>query len=132
MVKEKEKETNSKKAVKKVTVKKVTVKKTAVKKPTVKKEKVEKKIRTKKKTRSDSTETSHVTHELIPLHEKITEKEAEELFKYHDITIKELPKIIRNDPAIRHLKAKENDIIKITRNSPTAGTSIFYRGVINE
>ncbi|MCC7574130.1 DNA-directed RNA polymerase subunit H [Candidatus Woesearchaeota archaeon] len=122
MAKKNEKETNSKK-----TIKKVTVKKTAVKK-----EKAEKVVRTKKKTRADTKETSHVKHSLIPLHEKITEKEAQELFDYHNITIKELPKIIRNDPAIRHLKAKENDIIKITRTSSTAGKAIFYRGVINE
>jgi DNA-directed RNA polymerase subunit H len=122
MAKQKE-ETNSKKAVKKVAVKKVTTKKV---------EKKEKQIQTKKKTRTATKEVTIVKHELIPLHEKITEKEAQELFKYHNITIKELPKIIRNDPAIRHLEAKENDIIKITRASPTAGKTIFYRGVINE
>jgi DNA-directed RNA polymerase subunit H len=77
-------------------------------------------------------DTSKLVHDFVPLHEKISAKEAEELFKFHNITIKELPKILKKDAAIRHLNAEENDIIKITRKSPTAGVSVFYRGVINE
>jgi DNA-directed RNA polymerase subunit H len=125
MAEKKEKKTTSKSAEKK-TVKK-TVKKVKEAKP-----KKEKEIRTKKIVRATSKEITLVEHELIPKHEKITDKEAQALFEFHNITIKELPKIIKNDPAIRHLNAKENDIIKITRASPTAGISVFYRGVINE
>ncbi len=72
-----------------------------------------------------------IRHVLIPEHIKLTEKEKEELFKKYNITIRELPKILSSDPAIRHLGAKEGDVIKIIRKSPTAGESIFYRGVIN-
>jgi DNA-directed RNA polymerase subunit H len=68
----------------------------------------------------------------VPVHVKLSEKEAQELLSMHKITIKELPKIFIDDPAIRHLGVKENDIIKIIRNSPTAGKSVFYRGVIDE
>lgn len=107
---------SSNKPVKKATTKKVVKK--AAKKVTTKKAKVR--------------ETSKVIHFLVPLHEKVSEKEAKEMFEYHNITIKELPKILKNDPAIRHLNVEENDVIKITRQSPTAGTTIFYRGVINE
>ena len=78
------------------------------------------------------TTTEKVAHTFVPEHTKITEKEKEEIFKYHNITIKELPKILISDPAIRHLAVKENDVIKITRKSPTAGKSEFYRGVIHE
>jgi DNA-directed RNA polymerase subunit H (RpoH/RPB5) len=73
-----------------------------------------------------------ISHVLIPSHVKISEKEKEELFKRYNITTRELPKIDRNDPAIAHLDVKENDVIRIDRKSPTAGTSVFYRGVINE
>ena len=117
---------------KKTTKKAVKVVKKTTKKATTKKVPKEKVMRTKKMVRATSKEVTIVNHTLIPKHEKITEKEAQELFEYHNITIKELPKIIKNDPAIRHLDVKENDIIKITRKSPTAGTTIFYRGVINE
>ena len=72
------------------------------------------------------------THNLIPEHTKISEKEKEELFKEYNITLRELPKIYKTDPAIVNLNAKENDVIKIIRKSSTAGRAVFYRGVINE
>jgi len=46
------------------------------------------------------------------------------------VTEKELPKIFSTDPAIRHLNVKKGDVIKITRKSPTAGETIYYRVVI--
>ena len=70
-------------------------------------------------------------HILIPLHTKISDKEKEALFEHYNITLRELPKIFKEDPAIAHLDAKENDIIKVERVSSTAGKTIFYRGVIN-
>jgi DNA-directed RNA polymerase subunit H len=73
-----------------------------------------------------------ISHILIPEHSKLSEKEKEELFKRYTITIRELPKIYKNDPAIVDLGVKENDVIKIIRKSPGIGSSIFYRGVINE
>lgn len=76
--------------------------------------------------------TEQINHTLIPLHEKISENEKKELYTKYNITFKELPKIIIKDPAIRHLEVKVGDVIKITRNSPTAGRAIFYRGVTNE
>lgn len=96
-----------------------------------------KKIVTKKKTAaskktSKPVSTEIIMHDLVPEHKKLSQKESEELFKRYSITMKELPKIFVKDPAIRHLDAKENDIIKIIRKSPTAGSSVFYRGVINE
>ncbi len=70
-------------------------------------------------------------HFLIPEHEKISEKEKEELLKRYNVDLLELPKIKKTDPAIRHLDVKIGDIIRITRQSPTAGKSIFYRVVVN-
>jgi DNA-directed RNA polymerase subunit H (RpoH/RPB5) len=71
-------------------------------------------------------------HELVPEHIKLSEKEKQELFEKYSITIAELPKIIIKDPAIRHLDIKIGDVIKIKRDSETAGEIYFYRGVINE
>jgi len=120
--------------VKVVKVKVVKEKIAKVKTPKVKvvKPKKEKVLRTKKIVRPSSKETTKFSHFLIPLHEKASEKEIKDLFEYHNISMKELPKILINDPAIRHLNAKENDVIRITRKSETAGKSVFYRGVINE
>jgi len=70
-------------------------------------------------------------HILVPKHIKLGEKEKEQLFEKYGITLKELPKILRDDPAIEQLDVKSGDVIKIIRKSPTAGEAVFYRGVIN-
>ena len=71
-------------------------------------------------------------HVLLPKVTKLSDKEKEDLFSKYSITIKELPKILRNDPTLCNIDPKAGDIIKIIRVSQTAGESIFYRGVINE
>jgi len=70
-------------------------------------------------------------HVLVPKHIKISEKEKEEVLKEYNITLKELPKILKDDPAIEKLNVKAGDVIKVIRKSPTAGESVFYRGVTN-
>ncbi len=71
-------------------------------------------------------------HVLVPKHIKLTIKERNDLFDKYNISIVELPKIKVDDPAIAHLNVKEGDVIKIIRNSLTAGETEFYRGVISE
>ncbi len=105
-------------------------KETQGKKKSVASKKAVKKAAKKKKARVK--DTSKVEHDLVPEHIKLSDKEKEELYKRYSVTPKELPKIFISDPAIRHLDARENDIIMIKRKSPTAGESVFYRGVINE
>ncbi len=70
-------------------------------------------------------------HILVPKHEILSESEKNKLFEQYRITIKEMPRIQADDPAIVHLKAKPGDMIKITRKSPTAGTVYYYRVVSN-
>ena len=70
-------------------------------------------------------------HILVPKHSKLSEKDKQELFEKYNITFKELPKINKKDPAIAELDIKSGDVIKIARESPTAGKAVFYRGVIN-
>ena len=71
-------------------------------------------------------------HELVPKHEKLSEKEATALMEKYHATLRELPKIGSNDPGIQGLGVKQGDIIKITRKSYTAGETVFYRGVVDE
>jgi DNA-directed RNA polymerase subunit H len=70
-------------------------------------------------------------HILVSKHSKLGEKETKTLLEQYGITKKELPRIIKKDPSIKDLNVKSGDIIKIERKSPTAGTAIFYRCVIN-
>ena len=70
-------------------------------------------------------------HTLVPEHTKLNKTESEEVLKTYNITRVQLPKIVITDPAIQHLKPSLGDIIKIVRKSPTKGTSVYYRVVIN-
>ncbi len=85
--------------------------------------------------KSDANEASivhEVKHFLIPKHELLTNSEKVELLKKYEITVDDLPKILITDPAIRTLGAKASDVIRVVRNSPTSGTSYYYRGVVSE
>ncbi|MBN1792882.1 DNA-directed RNA polymerase subunit H [Candidatus Woesearchaeota archaeon] len=73
-----------------------------------------------------------IAHELVPEHTKLSDKDKKALYAKYNITLREIPKIFISDPAIAHLGAKEGDVIRIKRNSRTAGESVFYRGVIKE
>lgn len=69
-------------------------------------------------------------HRLVPKHEKISEEETEELLEEYNISKENLPKIESNDSAIKNLDVEVGDIIKITRESPSAGKSEYFRVVI--
>ena len=75
------------------------------------------------------TITNHV---LVPKHEKLTEKETQQLFEKYNISVADLPAISKNDVALYGMDVHVGDVIKVTRKSPTAGIAIFYRGVVNE
>ncbi len=68
--------------------------------------------------------------ELVPKHTILGEKEKNELLKRYGITLKELPRILESDPMAKLLDAKPGDVIKIERESPVAGKSVYYRVVV--
>ena len=49
----------------------------------------------------------------------------------YNISLKELTRILKIDPAISNLNISPGDVIKIIRQSPSSGEAIFYRIVIN-
>ncbi len=69
-------------------------------------------------------------HILVPKHEILSKEEAEELLKTLGVSREQLPKIRADDPIAREIGAKPGDIVRIIRESPTAGRSIAYRLVI--
>lgn len=66
---------------------------------------------------------------MVPKHVKLSESETKKLLEKYNLTTKELPKILKADPAIAELDAKPGDIIKIIRKSKVAGEIAYYRGV---
>ena len=78
----------------------------------------------KKKFKSDK-------HILIPKHLKLSESQKEKLLEKYNISTKELPRILKTDAAIASLGVKPGDVIKITRDSQTAGEALFYRVVVD-
>ena len=69
-------------------------------------------------------------HVYVPKHEIISIQEAEKILEKYNCKPTELPLIFVTDPAILGLGVKPGDMIKITRKSPTAGTSLYYRYVV--
>ena len=69
-------------------------------------------------------------HVFKPKHEIITKKEAEEVLKKFNCQPTQLPLILLTDPAIVNLGVKPGDMIKITRDSATAGEHLYYRYVV--
>lgn len=71
------------------------------------------------------------THILVPKHSKLSVEETNKLLDKLNISVNQLPKILKSDPAIRHIETEPGDVICIERNSPTAGKANYYRVVIN-
>lgn len=71
-------------------------------------------------------------HVLVPKHELLGDKEKKAILEKHSASLEDFPKILITDPAITHLSVKEGDMIKITRDSLTAGDAAFFRVVIAE
>lgn len=70
-------------------------------------------------------------HHLIYPAAKLSDAEKQELLQKYNVTLKDLPKILKEDPTLTKLSIKIGDVIKIERPSKTAGLSHYYRVVIN-
>ncbi|HIG93085.1 MAG: DNA-directed RNA polymerase subunit H [archaeon GW2011_AR9] len=71
-------------------------------------------------------------HNLVPKHTKVSDSEKAKLFEKYLIGARELPKIMKDDPAIAKLSLKGGDIVKIERASKTVGMTTYYRAVVEE
>lgn len=69
-------------------------------------------------------------HELVPEHEVMDDDAVDELCTEYDIDKTQLPKITRDDAAVKNLEAEVGDVIRIERESPTAGETTYYRIVV--
>ena len=69
-------------------------------------------------------------HVLVPKHEILSSKEREELLAKYRVEPYQLPRIRISDPAVIAIGAKAGDVVKVVRNSPTAGEYLAYRYVV--
>ncbi len=73
---------------------------------------------------------SLLNHELIPRHEIMSEEELKLVLKRYNIGKEQLPKIKVGDPVVKEIGAQVGEVVKIFRNSQTAGEAFYYRLVI--
>jgi DNA-directed RNA polymerase subunit H len=69
-------------------------------------------------------------HVLVPKHEILSEAAAKKVLERYRVVPHQLPLIKSSDPVAKAIGAKPGDILKITRESPTAGRTIAYRHVV--
>ena len=60
----------------------------------------------------------------------LSPEEKEQVLQRYGIKPYQLPQILSSDPCVKAIGAVPGDIIRITKKSPTAGISHFYRYVV--
>ncbi|MFA5126230.1 MAG: DNA-directed RNA polymerase subunit H [archaeon] len=69
-------------------------------------------------------------HYLVPEHVLIKKEKVAELMAELGIKKDALPRIDKTDAAIKNLRPEKGDVVKIIRDSLTAGQAVYYRRVI--
>ena len=67
---------------------------------------------------------------LVPQCRILSEEEEKEFLEKNNISKKQLPLILSNDPVVKAMNAKVGNIIEFVRKSKTAGLSKYYRVVV--
>ncbi len=70
-------------------------------------------------------------HELVPKHVIASDDEVKMVLDYYAIKKPQLPRIMKDDPAAKVLGAKAGQVLRIERESPTAGKTYYYRLVVD-
>jgi DNA-directed RNA polymerase subunit H len=77
-----------------------------------------------------STSFDVLKHMMVPDHQIMGEEEVKTLLATYEISLEQLPKIYHDDPAVKAIGGGVGDVIRIVRDSPTAGRAEAYRLVI--
>lgn len=77
-----------------------------------------------------ATSLDVLKHEMVPDHQIMSEEEVADLLVTYRVSLEQLPKIYHDDPAVRAIGGDAGDVIRITRDSRTAGRAEAYRLVV--
>jgi DNA-directed RNA polymerase subunit H (RpoH/RPB5) len=69
-------------------------------------------------------------YHLVPKHILLSKEQAEQVMDEYKLKKKDMGRIFIDDPMVRYLYAKKDDIIQIIRPSVYAGYSTYYRLVV--
>jgi len=70
-------------------------------------------------------------HDLVPTHIIAEQSEVDLVLNHYKINKTQLPRIYVSDPAAKVLGARAGQIIRIERDSETAGNTFYYRLVVD-
>ncbi|MDV4342056.1 DNA-directed RNA polymerase subunit H [Methanoculleus sp. YWC-01] len=71
-----------------------------------------------------------LNHEMVPDHQIMGEEEVADLLATYHISLEQLPKMYHDDPAAKAIGGDVGNVIRITRDSRTAGRAEAYRLVV--
>ncbi|NLB00442.1 MAG: DNA-directed RNA polymerase subunit H [Methanomicrobiales archaeon] len=69
-------------------------------------------------------------HEMVPNHQIMDDEEVTDLLATYHLSLDQLPKIYHDDSAVKAIGGEVGDVIRITRESRTAGRAEAYRLVV--
>ncbi len=69
-------------------------------------------------------------HDLVPHHNKLSNKEIRSFLINYQIEKHQIPKILETDPAVKAIQAKPGDVLRIVRNPVMGEQGAYYRVVI--